>query len=389
MKFAQRIESRQAVHWHVTEKRVQAKQAEGVKVIRLEAGNPDLPIPPAVVEALRQAALDPAYHRYRSSYGTGLRTAVADWYCKRFGVKLDPATEVYPLNGSQAAISSLGPAVMEPGAVALVTDPAYDAYARVTEFGGGEVYHVPIREQDGYLPDLSLIPAEVLVHARLLWLNYPNNPTGAVAPLSFFEQVVTFAREHDILVCHDNAYSEITYDGYTAPSFLQAAGAKEVGVELNSLSKTYNMAGWRVGVAVGNAEAVSKLFQAHQNTIVCLPGPIEVAAVEALTGDQSWMVERNEIYQKRRDIVVKGLRAIGLETPYPQAALYVWARLPEGYRDSRAFAVNLLDQVGVSVTAGVHFGQGGEGYVRLALTVPTDDLRAAMERLNDFKWDKA
>jgi len=386
MKFAQRIESRQEVHWHATEKRVQAKQAEGVKVIRLEAGNPDLPIPPAVVEALRQAALDPAHHRYRSSYGTGLRTAVADWYRSRFEVELDPGAEVYPLNGSQAAISSMGPAVMEPGAVYLLTDPAYDAYARVTEFGGGEVHYVPIREEDGYLPDLTDIPAEILARTRLLWLNYPNNPTGAVAPLSFFEQVVAFARQHDILVCHDNAYSEITYDGYVAPSFLQAEGAKEIGIELNSLSKTYNMAGWRVGVAVGNAKAISKLFQAHQNTIVCLPGPIEAAAVEALTGDQSWMVERNKIYQERRDIVVAGLRAIGLETRYPKAALYVWARLPEGYGDSRAFAVGLLDQVGVSVTAGVHFGQGGEGYVRLALTVPTDDLREAMERVKNYKW---
>jgi LL-diaminopimelate aminotransferase len=274
---------------------------------------------------------------------------------------------------------------MEPGAVALATDPAYGSYARATEFAGGDVYRLPLREENGYLPDLSAIPAEVLARTRLLWLNYPHNPTGAVAPPSFFEQVVAFAREHHILVCHDNAYSDVTYDGYVAPSFLAVEGAKEVGIELNTLSKAFNMAGWRVGMAVGNAEALAALAQVGFNTSMGLFGPAQVAAIEVLTGDQSWTVERNRVYQERRDIVVEGLRAIGLKTPYPKATLYVWARLPEGHRDSQEFSNRVLNQAGIWITSGIFFGQEGEGYVRASLTVPTETLREAMGRLRSLK----
>jgi LL-diaminopimelate aminotransferase len=270
---------------------------------------------------------------------------------------------------------------MEPGTVALVPDPAYGSYARATEFAGGEVYYLPMDAGTGYLPDLSTIPADILARTRLLWLNYPNNPTGAVAPLSFFEEVVAFAREHQILVCHDNAYSDVTYDGYVAPSFLAVPGAKEVGLEINTLSKAFNMAGWRVGMAVGNAEVIAALTTVSFNTSMGLFGPVQLAAVEALTGDQSWQTERNRIYQERRDIVVEGLQAIGLEAPYPQATLYVWARLPEGYQDSLAFSRQLLDQTGVWLTSGVFFGPGGEGYLRATLTLPTETLREAMARL--------
>lgn len=385
MKFAQRLQSQRSVHWTTVGKLIQAKEAEGIKVIRLSSGDPDLPTPPGVVETLREAVLDPLYHRYPFSFRTPLNEAIATWYQRRFGVSLDPATEVLPLAGSQEGLGQLGLAVMEPGAVALVPDPAYGSYARATGFAGGEVYHLPMRPETGYLPDLSAIPAEVLARTRLLWLNYPNNPTGAIAPLSFFETVVAFAREHQILVCHDNAYSDVTYDGYVAPSFLAAPGAKEVGLEINTLSKAFNMAGWRVGMAVGNAKAIAALTTVSFNTSMGLFGPVQLAAIEALTGDQSWQVERNRIYQERRDIVVEGLRAIGLDAPCPQATLYVWARLPEGYQDSLAFSRQVLDQTGVWLTSGIFFGPGGEGYIRATLTLPTETLREAMERLRKLE----
>jgi LL-diaminopimelate aminotransferase len=385
MKLAQRLQTQKHVHWFTIRQLIEAKEAEGVKVISLSSGNPDLPTPEGVVEALRQAALNTTYHRYPFSFRTDLRQAIATWYDRRFGVALDPETEVHPVAGSQEGIGSLGLAVMEPGTVALVTDPAYGSYARATEFAGGHVYRLPLHQESGYLPDLSAVPAEVLARTRLLWLNYPHNPTGAVAPPSFFREVVAFARQHDILVCHDNAYSDVTYDGYVAPSFLAMEGAKEVGVELNTLSKAFNMAGWRVGMAVGNAKAVAALAQVSFNTSMGLFGLAQVAAAEALTGDQSWVAERNKVYQERRDVVVKGLRAVGLQAPYPKATLYVWAKLPQGTVDSIEFSKMVLDQTGVWLSSGVFFGQGGEGHVRASLTVPTEDLREAMDRLQALK----
>jgi LL-diaminopimelate aminotransferase len=368
-------------HWWTVGRLIRAKQAEGVTVISLASGDPDLPTPPAVVEALRKAVSDPTYHRYPFSFQTQLRAAIATWYRNRFGVQLDPDTEVFPLAGSQQGIGDLGLAVMEPGALALAPDPAYGSYSRASQFAGGEIYLMPLGEENGYLPDLEAIPEEVLGRARLMWLNYPNNPTGALAPLSFFQEVVALARQYEILVCHDNAYSDVTYDGYVAPSFLAADGAKEVGIELNTLSKAFNMAGWRVGMAVGNPETLTALAEVSFNTSMGLFGPSQFAAIEALTGDQSWMAGRNQIYQERRDIVVEGLRAIGLEATSPKATLYVWAKLPAGYSDSLAFSKQVLDQTGVWLTSGVFFGDGGEGYVRASLTVPTDALREAMERL--------
>jgi LL-diaminopimelate aminotransferase len=384
VKFAHRLQAQKSVHWFTVGELIQAKQATGVKTIALASGNPDLPTPPAVVEALRQAALDPTYHRYPFSFQTRLQEAIASWYDRRFGVQLDHETEVLPLAGSQQGIGSLGLAVMEPGAVALVPDPAYGSYARATHFADGQVHHLPLREENGYLPDLNAVSAEVLTQTRLLWLNYPNNPTGAVAPLSFLQEVIDFARRHQILVCYDNAYSDVSYDGYVAPSFLALEGAKEVGIELNTLSKAFNMAGWRVGMAVGNAEVLQALAQVDFNTSMGLFGPSQIAAVEALTGDYSWTDERNQIYQERRDIVVHGLRAIGLETKCPRATLYVWAKLPRSHTDSLAFSKTVLNQTGVWLTSGIFFGPGGEGYVRASLTVPTDELIEAMERLQSL-----
>ena len=385
MKFAQRLQTQRSVHWNTVRQLIQAKEAEGIKTIVLSSGDPDLPTPPAVVEALRQAALNPTYHRYPFSFRTELQEAMATWYRRRFGVQLDARSEVQALAGSQEGIGNLGLAIMEPGAIALVTDPAFGSYARASEFAGGQVYYLPLREENDYLPDLAAIPADILARTRLLWLNYPHNPTGAVAPLSFFEEVVAFARRHQILVCHDNAYADVTYDGYVAPSFLAVEGAKEVGVELNTMSKAFNMAGWRVGMAVGNPEVLAALNQVSFNTSMGLFGPIQVAAIEALTGDQSWTIERNLVYQERRDIVVEGLRAIGLKAKTPQATLYIWAKLPEGYTNSFEFSRQALDQTGVWLSSGIFFGQGGEGYVRVTLTIPTETLREAMGRLQRLK----
>jgi LL-diaminopimelate aminotransferase len=385
MKLASRLQVQQDIHWFMVGKLIRAKQAQGVKTISLASGNPDLPTPPAVVEAIQRAALNPTYHRYPFSYQTEYAQAIATWYLRRFGIELDPGNEVLPLAGSQEGLGNLGLAVMEPGAVALVPAPAYGSYARATKFAGGEVHLLPLHEENGFLPDLSDIPEEVLAQARLLWLNYPNNPTGAVAPLSFFEQVVEFAQKHDILVCHDNAYSDVSYDGYVASSFLAVEGAKEVGIELNTLSKAFNMAGWRLGMAVGNPEVLTALAQVSFNTSMGLFGPSQAAAIEALTGDQSWMVDRNRIYQERRDIVVEGLRDLGLEPLCPKATLYVWAKLPPGHTDSLEFSKWVLDKTGVWLTSGMFFGPEGEGFVRASVTVPTEDLREAMDRLRSLE----
>lgn len=384
-KFAQRIAAQANVHWDIVGKLIRAKMAQGIDVIQLSSGDPDLPTPRPVVETLREAVLDPTYHRYPFSFRTDLHQAVATWYQNRFHVTLDPASEVLMLAGSQEGIGHLGLAVMEPGAVAIVTDPAYGSYTRATQFAGGEVYLLPIHPEDGYLPNLAHIPADVLTKTRLLWLNYPNNPTGAIAPLSFFEEVVAFAKKHDILVCHDNAYSDIAFDGYQAPSFLAVEGAKEVGIEINTLSKAFNMAGWRVGMAVGNAAVLAAMGAVHHNSSMGLFGPVQLAAIEALTGDQSWMEERNRVYQERRDIVVAGLRGMGMEVESPRATLYVWAKLPPGYDDSFAFAQRLLHETGVWISSGSFFGNGGRAYMRATLTLPTARLEEAMARLQKVR----
>jgi LL-diaminopimelate aminotransferase len=385
MKYAQRLQAQKDIHWFMVGRLIGEKRAQGVKVISLASGDPDLPTPQPIVDAISEAVQNPLYHRYPFSFRTTYREAIVTWYKQRFDVELDPDSEVHPLAGSQEGLGNLGLAVIEPGAVALVPAPAYGSYARATRFAGGEVFLLPLREENDYLPDFAAIPDDVLSRARLLWLNYPNNPTGAVAPLSFFDEVVAFARQHQILVCHDNAYSDVTYDGYVAPSFLAADGAREVGIELNTLSKAFNMAGWRLGMAVGNPEALNSLAQVSFNTSMGIFGPSQAAAIEALTGDQSWMVERNQIYQERRDIIVDGLRALGLELEVPKATLYIWAKLPPGHEDSLKFSKWVLNETGVWLTSGIFFGPAGEGYVRATITLPTDDLREAMERLQALR----
>jgi len=367
-------------------KLIAEKQAQGIDVINLGIGSPDLPTPPHIVKVLQETAEDPKNHRYPSYTGLPqLRQAIADWYRRRFDVELDPDREIVPLIGSKEGIAHLALAVVGPGDVALIPDPGYPTYQMGTILADAEPYPVPLLAENDFLPDLEAIPEEVLQRARILWLNYPNNPTGAIASLEFFEEVVAFARRHNLIVAHDNPYSDVTYDGYVAPSLLQIPGAKEVAVELHSLSKTYNMAGWRVGMAVGNAEVIEGLIRVKSNVDTGIFNPIQYAAIAALETDPSWIAERNAIYQRRRDILVNGLRAAGLHAFEPKAALYVWARVPEGWR-SQEFSIHVLDEAGVWLTPGTAYGASGEGYVRLSMCAPEERLQEAMDRLAKLSW---
>jgi LL-diaminopimelate aminotransferase len=381
MQLAHRIEKLPPYLFVEISRKIAEKRAQGVDVVSFAIGDPDIPTPPHVIDALIEAARDPASHRYPETEGLPeFRRAVADWYERRFGLSLDPQREVLSLIGSKDGIGHIALCFIDPGDLALVPDPAYPVYAVGTLFAGGEAYYLPLREENGFLPDLDAVPADVARRAKLLWLNYPNNPTGAVAGLDFFERAVAFARRHDLAVCHDGPYSEVAFDGYRPVSFLQAASAREVGVEFHSLSKTYNMTGWRIGMAVGNARMIDALMRVKSNLDSGVPQAIQRMAIAALEGPQGCIEEHNAVYQRRRDRLVEALRALGLSVQPPRASLYVWARVPQGYT-SMEFATRLLDDVGVVVTPGVGYGAAGEGYVRLSLTIPDDRLEEGLRRL--------
>ena len=356
-------------------------RARGVDLIDLGIGDPDLPTPPHVIEALARAAREPKNHRYPDYEGLlAFRDAAAAWYRRRFGVTLDPATEVLTLIGSKEGTAHIPLAFVNPGDVVLVPDPGYPVYAAGTWFAGGEPYFLPLRAERGFLPDLDAVPADVLRRARMLFLNYPNNPTAAVATREFFAEVVAFARRHDVIVCHDAMYSELSFDGYEPPSFLQVPGAKEVGVEFHSCSKTYSMTGWRIGFVVGNREVLAGLGRVKTNVDSGVFQAVQEAGIAALTGPQDYVAQIRAIYQERRDLVVAGLRKLGLPVTPPRAAFFVWAPVPDG-SDSRKWASRLLQEVGVVVTPGVGFGAAGEGYYRIALTVDKARIAEAMDRL--------
>jgi LL-diaminopimelate aminotransferase len=360
----------------------------GMDIIRIDIGSPDLPPPDFILQELYRSAADPSHHSYAGYYGIpALRQAMADYYHNRFGVELDPDTEVLPLIGSKEGIAHVPTAFVNAGDVVLVPDPGYLTYRMGVVLVEGDSYPVPLLAENDYLPDLEAIPQEVLRRASVLWLNYPNNPTGAIAPLDFFERTVDFARQHNLLICHDAPYIELTYDGYAASSMLRIDGAKDVVLEFNSLSKSHNMAGWRVGMAVGSAEAINAFARVKTNLDSGIFRPIQDAAIVALTSDQSWLTGRNAIYQERRDIALDALMQAGLEARKPKAGLYLWPKVPAGITSSD-FANRLLEETGVSVTPGTVFGQYGEGHVRISLGQATDHIREAMERLIDF-MDKA
>jgi LL-diaminopimelate aminotransferase len=385
MKIARRIENLQPYLFVEINKKIAEKRAKGEEVVSFAAGDPDIPTPPHIIAELCQAAQDPANHRYPESAGTPeLRRAIADWYQKRFNVTLDPATEVLPLIGAKEGIAHIAFCFIDPGDTALVPDPGYPVYAFGTQMAGGRPFYVPLKAENGFLPEFTGIKDFVLEKTKLLWINYPNNPTGAVAGLDFFNKVVEFAKAHDIMVCHDAPYTEVAYDGYQPPSFLQSAGAKDVGIEFHSLSKTYNMAGWRVGMAVGNAAAINALKMYKSNLDSGIPQAIQRMAVAALTWPQNCIGEHNAVYQRRRDLICEVLTNIGLQVTAPKAGLYVWAKVPEGY-NSVDFTTDMLDQVGVAVTPGTGYGHGGEGFVRLSLTVPDVSLVKGLSRLSGWR----
>jgi len=361
--------------------RIRDLQAEGRDIIRLDIGSPDMPPPTFILEALDRSARHPGHHGYPGYLGTpALRDAIAHYYSTRFGVPLDTGSEILPLLGSKEGIVNMALAWLDAGDLALVPDPGYPSYRMGALLAGANTHVMPLLGKNSFLPDLASISQDIADRARLMWLNYPNNPTGAVAPMSFLEEAVEFARRHEVLICHDAPYCEICFDTYRAPSLLQVSGAKDVSVEFNSLSKSHNMAGWRVGMAVGNATAVAALQQVKSNMDSGIFRPVQDAAVAGLEGDQRWMQERNQIYEQRLDLILQALQEVGIRAERPQAGLYIWAETPEGY-DSAFFADLLLVQAGVSVTPGTAFGEHGEGYFRISLGQDTRRIEQALERL--------
>ncbi len=358
-------------------------QARGVDVIDLGVGDPDQPTPSHIIDKLAEAAREPRHHKYPSYSGlNSFREAVSRWYKHRAGVTLDPLKEVVSLIGSKEGIAHIPLAFINPGDVMLVPSPAYPVYKISTLFAGGIPYEMPLLKENGFLPDLTTIPADVLAKARMMFLNYPNNPTAAPATEAFFKEVVAFANQHNIMICHDFAYSEMAFDGYKPPSFLETPGAMEVGIEFHSLSKTYNMTGWRIGFAAGNAEIIGGLGQIKSNIDSGIFEAIQIAGIEAMEDDAAWLHEMQTHYTERRDVLMAGLAKLGIKAEKPKATFYIWCEVPDGYT-STSFVAHLLEKAGIMTTPGNGFGDPGEGYFRMALTVSKERLQEAVNRIAD------
>lgn len=365
------------------ERKIAEKRAAGVDVISLGIGDPDRPTPALIVEAMQEAVTEAQTHQYPSNRGREeFRGAVRDFYARRFDVEIDPENEVIPALGAKEAIFSLNLAFLDPGDYALAADPGYPVYTGGPWLAGAEPVLVALEPERGFTPDLEAIDHEVLSRSKLLYLNYPNNPTGAVVPEGFFERVVAFAREHEILVVHDNSYSEITFDGYRAPSFLATPGAKEVGIEVFSLSKGYNMTGWRCGAVVGNAQALRTYWQLKTNIDSGMFEAVQLAGVAALSPDaDAEVASMNELYRRRRDLVCEALKGIGVDVTPPRGTIYIWAPIPEGFQSSAAYCEHVLEQAAVVISPGAIYGPAGEGWFRISLTTPDERLLEAVERL--------
>jgi LL-diaminopimelate aminotransferase len=360
-------------------------KTKGVDIIDLGVGDPDLPTPPHIIKALQTAAQDPKNHRYPSYSGMlAFRDAVAQWYQKRFRVELDPKTEVISLIGSKEGIAHIPLAYINPQDTVLVPEPGYPVYNTATLFAGGNPYFMPLLKENNFLPDFSAIPQEVLTKAKLMYLNYPNNPTAAVADRSFFEQAVKLAQQNQIILCHDAAYTEIFFDGYKPISIMEIPGAKEVAIEFHSLSKTYNMTGWRVAFAVGNPHIIAALGQVKTNIDSGLAQAIQQAGITAMLGDQSLLNDMRKTYQERRDLLVAGLKEVGFEMAVPKATFYLWIKVPEGFTSSDCTA-HLLTNAGIVTTPGNGFGTSGEGFIRMALTIGKERIAEVVERLKKLK----
>ncbi|OPZ74314.1 MAG: LL-diaminopimelate aminotransferase [Firmicutes bacterium ADurb.Bin456] len=372
------------------EAKKRAVESRGLKVIDLGVGSPDLPPAPHIIEALRRSIQDPAHYRYTLA-GTGrLHEALAGWYKNRFNVILDPEKEVLTLMGSQDGLAHLAMAYVDPGDVALVPDPGYPIYSFSILMAQGEIYPLPLLAENRFLPDFNKIPPEVAAKAKLMWLNYPNNPVAVSADRDFFERAVHFARRYNILICHDVAYAELAYDGFKPMSFLEVPGAMDTGIEFYSLSKTYNMAGCRIGFAVGNREVLANLAMIKSNIDYGVFLPVQEAGIAALTGSQDCVTNNAWTYQKRRDVLVDGLARVGWKIPKPNASMFIWAPLPPGYTSSTLFISDLLERSGIVAIPGVAFGNLGEGYVRIALVEDESILAEAVERIRrSFSFNPA
>ena len=385
MKFASRIEKVPPYLFVGISRKIAEKRAQGIDVISFGIGDPDIPTPDNVIEKLRETALDGPNHRYPETDGLPeFRQAVADWYQRRFGISVHPDKETLPLIGAKEGIGHAALCFIEPGDIALVPDPGYPVYSVGTWFAGGECHWMPLLEENGWMPDLYAIPDDVADKATVMWLNYPNNPTGAIADADYFAKVVEFAKAHDIAVMHDASYSEVAFDGYRPISFLETPGAIDVGVEFHSLSKSYNMTGWRLGMAVGNEDIISALMVIKSNLDSGVPNAIQYMGMEAMELSQNAIDERNAIYEHRRDRVVQTLRDIGLDAIPPKASLYVWTRIPEGFT-SAEFTALLLDEADIVVTPGNGYGEYGEGYIRLSLTINDEDMAKGLARLSEWQ----
>jgi LL-diaminopimelate aminotransferase len=358
---------------------------DGKDVINLGLGDPDVIPPEPMRKSLADACYAPDSHHYPSFYSPlPLKSAIAAWYERQYGVKCDAKTEVLPLLGSADGLFHIHTCLLDPGDTALVPDPCYPAYVAGVRIAGGVVETVPLVREKGFLPDLDSIPREVARRAKMIWVNYPNNPTAAHASIDFYERLALWARKYDVAVVSDNPYSEICFDGYCAPSFLQVAGAKEIGVEFNSLSKAFNACGWRVGFMVGNPGIVAGMTKIKSHSDRGLFYPLQVAATAALQGSQDFMHARNWMYQERRDVVVKWLKKCGIDVESPKGTFYIWAPLPKGIKNSREWCLKVLDEIAVWMIPGSMYGKYGEGYFRIALTHPAERLAEAMERLSKY-----
>jgi LL-diaminopimelate aminotransferase len=365
------------------ERKIAQKKAEGVDVISLGIGDPDRPTPALVVEAMQEAVTEPQTHQYPTNRGRAdFRQALSDYYERRFDVDIDPEREVMPAIGAKEAIFNLNLAFLDPGDAALASDPGYPVYTAGPLLAGADPVVMPLVPELGFTPDLSAISAADRARAKLLYINYPNNPTGAIVPPGFFERVVEFAKANDILVVHDNSYSEIVYDGYHAPSFLATPGAKEVGIEVFSLSKGYNMTGWRCAAVLGNAEAIESFWKLKTNIDSGLFEAVQLAGIAALSPDaDAEVASMNELYRIRRDLVCEALREAGVHVKPPKGTIYVWAPIPEGFESSAAYCEHVLEQAAVVISPGSAYGPSGEGWFRISLTTPDDRLREAVRRL--------
>jgi LL-diaminopimelate aminotransferase len=385
MQLAKRVESLPPYLFTEISRKIAAKRAAGVDVVTFAIGDPDIPTPRHILDRLHKEADIPSNHNYPESEGLPeLHEAIAYWYQRRFETHFQPMKETLPLIGSKEGINNIALCLVDPGDVALVPDPGYPVYETGTLFAGGIVHRMPCTRESGWKPDFDAVPEDVARRAKMMWLNYPSNPTAAVADFAFFEKAIAFAKKYDIAICHDNPYCDVAYDGYKPISIFQVPGARDVAVEFNTWSKAYNMTGWRIGMVVGNQTMVDALMRVKSNIDSGIPLAIQKMAIEAVYGPQDCIDEHNAIYQRRRDRIVQGLRNMGLEVDVPKASLYVWAKLPEGIK-SADYAARTIEDCGVVVTPGRGYGLQGEGYIRLSITTPDHRVEEGMRRLEAWK----